>query len=210
MKKTLALLAAGLTLCLSLAACTAEPEETTAPPETTTQPITVPHDQSPTTGDSLPDNTLMLAATEEPGAELQPVRRQIYGNGSYSFADATADGSIRTFSTCYVTNIKEGETEEDYASRRALAMATELTPGTPYQAMVTANEELSEALGYPVYLVGYFTGSEPEATYWLVYLTRTEHYSYQFAFTAGAQHGMELEDTLIEHMASFELKPLEA
>jgi hypothetical protein len=109
-----------------------------------------------------------------------------------------------------VTNIREGETEEDYASRRALAMASELTPGTPYQAMVTANEELSQALGYPVYLVGYFTGGEPDATYWLVYLTRTEHYSYQFAFTAGAQQGMELEDTLIEHMGSFELKPLEA
>ena len=216
MKRCMAALVGGV-LCLSLAACGADtptpteekivstPVVTTEP---TTEPTTAPQGQSTATPERAPDNTLVLKATAEPPIPMKEGKREVYDNGSYYYADAAEDGSLRSINSCYVTTIREGESEEDYATRRALGMSASITPGVPYQMTVVQEKELSDTIGYPVYLVNYFTGSDEKAVSWTVYLIRNEHYSYQYAFLAGAIEGLEMEKSFVEFFKTLQLEDL--
>ena len=101
--------------------------------------------------------------------------------------------------------MKKGETEEEYAQRRAIGLSVTLSPGNPYNLTVGKSDELSEKLGHPVYLVSFLTGSDLNATCWTVYLTRTEHYSYQYAFAASSQTSLQLEDKMMEYFGTLKL-----
>lgn len=212
MKKHQFVIACGLALCLGLSGCGTEVEEPTTVSQTTAAvpETTPPYGQSSTVSEPAPDNTLMLVSTAEPLAEMVPEKRQDFDNGTYYYTDVTQDGSIRCISSCYVTNIREGETEEEYAIRRAQAMSDATTPGVTFQQAVDEDDELAEALGYPVYRVGYFTGSDQNAKCWMVFLTQTEHYSYQYAFSADLEMGMDMEETVLEYFATLRLEPKDA
>lgn len=208
---------AGAVLCLGLAACgegepapteqvISTPVMTTAP---VTEPTTAPQGQSDSTTERAPDNTLMLTSTTEIPVSLSPVKRDVYDNGSYYYSDISEDGSFRTINSCYVTTIREGESEEDYATRRALGMSATITPGVPYQMTVVREQALSDAMGCDVYLVNYFTGSDDEAVSWTVYLMRNEQYSYQYAFATGAIDGLEMEKTFVDFFAGLKLEQME-
>lgn len=216
MNKRYAIAAVGLALCVALSGCGGEAEEnvitetTTGLVETTTEPTTAPQGQTPSQTEKAPDNTLMLVSTAEPVAEMTALKRDVYDNGSYYYMDTTEDGSLRSISSCYVTTIREGESEEDYATRRALGLATTITPGVPYQLSVVQEQALTDAIGYPVYLVAYFTGSDEKASCWTVYLFRTEHYSYQYAFVTGAVEGLEMESEFVEYFSGMKLEAMDA
>lgn len=208
---------AGAVLCLSLAACgdetpTPTGEKIVSTPvmttEPTTEPTTAPQGQSNPKPERAPDNTLVLQTTAETPVPMKAGKRDVYDNGSYYYTDSAEDGSLRSISSCYVTTIREGESEEDYATRRALGLAAAITPGVPYQMTVVNEKELSDAIGYPVYLVNYYTGSDEEAVSWTVYLIRNEHYSYQYAFAAGAIEGLEMEKTFVEFFKTLKLEAM--
>lgn len=212
MKKRHALVAIGLTLCLGLAACTDAPaEETmaTTVQEQTTEATTAAHGQPTQPPQEISNNDLMLLSAAQPVAELKAGKRDHFDNGTYYYTDATEDDTIRTISSSYVSTIRDDESEEDYASRRAIGLSAAISPGTPYQLTVVAQEELSEALGYPVYLVNFFTGSDQNALCWTVYLTHTEHYSYQYAFVSQALLGLEMEDTFKDYFATLKLEQMD-
>ena len=143
--------------------------------------------------------------------DMEATKRENYGNGSYYYMDVAGDNALRCINSCYQTTIREGETEEEYAQRRSIGMAVTLSPGNPYNLTVGKSDELSEALGYPVYLVSFLTGSDLNATCWTVYLTRTEHYSYQFAFSAEAQTSLQLEEKIMDYFGTLKLgdKPVQ-
>ena len=209
MKKRYALAACGLTLCLVLTACGgSEDVPTTAP---TVSESTAP--QAPTDGiqpetQPAPDNAEWLISSAEPVVELTEEKRSKYDNGTYYYTDITQDGKIRHIQSCYLNTIRENEPEDDYVRRRALGLAASIAPGTPYDVHIEYKEELSKALGYPVYLAGYFTGSDENARCWLIYLTRTEHYSYQYAFVSEPETGILYEPKFIEYFKTLSLEPL--
>jgi hypothetical protein len=150
----------------------------------------------------------MLVTDAEPLADLEAVKREHYDNGSYYYMDVAGENALRCINSCYQTTLRDGETEEEYAQRRAIGLSVTLAPGNPYNLTVGKSDELSDALGYPVYLVSFLTGSDLSATCWTVYLTRTEHYSYQYAFAAASQTSLTMEDQIMDYFGTLKLSDL--
>ena len=194
-----------LVLSLFLAGCggNSEEPETLTPDEPQVLTPDEPHTQDPS--EPVGHNTQMLLTDADPLAELEAVKREHYDNGTYYYMDVAGENALRCISSCYQTTLREGETEEAYAQRRAIGMSVTLSPGNPYNLTVGKSDELSEKLGNPVYLVSFLTGSDLNATCWTVYLTRTEHYSYQYAFAAASQTSLTMEDQIMEYFGTLKL-----
>lgn len=202
------LIALLLVLCLCLAACGNTQKPATETPDEP-QSLTPDEPQGVTPDDGeISSNAQMLLSEAEPPVDMEPVKREHYGNGSYYYMDVAGENALRCVSSCYQNTIKADETEEEYAERRAIGMSVTMSPGLPYNVMVGLSEELSQELGQPVYLVTFLTGSDLNATCWTVYLTRTAHYSYQYAFAAGSQTSLEMEETFMEYFKTLKLVPL--
>ena len=138
------------------------------------------------------DNAAGLAMSRRMNAQLKGL-------------DVAGDNALRCINSGYRTTLREGETEEEYAQRRAIGMSVTLSPGNPYNLTVGKSDDLSEKLGHPVYLVSFLTGSDLNATCWTVYLTRTEHYSYQYAIAAASQTSLTLEDQIMDYFGTLTL-----
>lgn len=205
MKKHLRLIALLLLLCLCLTACGGNSEEPKTETPDEPQILTPDEPRAELPEGAIPHNTQMLLTDAEPLADMEAVKREHYDNGSYYYMDVAGENALRCISSCYLNTIRDGETEEEYAQRRAIGLSVTLTPGNPYNLTVGKSDDLSDALGYPVYLVSFLTGSDLNATCWTVYLTRTEHYSYQYAFAAASQASIQMEDQIIDYFATLKL-----
>lgn len=204
MNKFLRTLAALFALCLLLTACGhAKTPKTETPDEPQILTPDEPQIQDPDC--PISNNTQILVTDAPPLAEMEVKKRDHYDNGSYYYMDVAGENALRCINSCYLTTLREGETEEEYAQRRAIGMSVTLSPGNPYNLTVGKSDDLSEKLGYPVYLVSFLTGSDLNATCWTVYLTRTEAYSYQYAFAASAQTSLQLEDKIMEYFGTLKL-----
>lgn len=215
MNKILKCLAFVLVLCLFFTACGKKTDQaqTQTPDEAQTlTPDEAGHNHqeeivtTPTTTAPVGNNAMFLTTDKAPLKEMTQVKRDHYDNGTYYYMDVAGENALRCINSSYQTTIREGETEEEYAQRRAIGMSVTMSPGNPYNLSVAKVDELSEALGYPVYLVTFLTGSDLNATCWTIYLTRTEYYSYQYAFAANAQTSLELEDEITEYFRSLRLE----
>lgn len=205
MKKFLRLTALLLLLCLCLTACGGNTEEPKTETPDEPQILTPDQPRQELPDDQIPHNTQMLLTDAAPLADMEAVKREHYDNGTYYYMDLAGEDALRCINSCYLTTLRADETEEEYAQRRAIGLSVTLAPGNPYNLTVGKNEELSDALGYPVYLVSFLTGSDLNATCWTVYLTRTEHYSYQYAFAAASQTSIEMEEQLMDYFATLKL-----
>lgn len=194
-----------LVLCLCLAGCGGNTEDPKTETPDEPQLLTPDEPHTPASTEPVGHNTQMLLTDAEPLAELEAVKREHYGNGSYYYMDVAGDNALRCISSCYQTTLREGETEEEYAQRRAIGLSVTLSPGNPYNLTVGKSDDLSDKLGYPVYLVSFLTGSDLNATCWTVYLTRTEHYSYQYAFAAASQTSITMEEDILEYFGTLKL-----
>lgn len=205
MKKLITFTALLLVLCLCLAACGGKTENPKA--ETPDEPqLLTPDEPRPTVPEGeIPNNAQMLSSDAEPLADLEATKRERYDNDTYYYMDVAGENALRCINSCYRTTIREGETEEEYAQRRAIGMSVTLSPGNPYNLTVGHSKELSETLGHPVYLVSFLTGSDLNATCWTVYLTRTEHYSYQYAFCAASQTSLTMEEKIMDYFGTLKL-----
>lgn len=209
MNKYLRYFALLLALCLFLTACgggNSGDSKVETPDEPKVETPDEPKAEAPDA--PVPHNAQMLLSNAEPLADMEATKRERYDNGSYYYMDVAGENALRCISSCYQTTLREDETEEEYAQRRAIGMAVTMSPGNPYNLSVAQIDELSEGLGYPVYLVTFLTGADQNATCWTIYLTRTEHYSYQYAFAAVAQTSLELEDQIVEYFRTLRLEPM--
>lgn len=206
MKKLLSITALLLVICFCIAACGKKPGKPVT--ETPDEPQILTPDEPTVPEGEIPHNTQMLLSDAEPLVDLEATKRERYDNGSFYFMDVAGENALRCINSCYRTTIRDGETDEEYARRRAIGMSVTLTPGQPYNVTVGQSEELSTALGFPVYLVSYLTGSDLNATCWTVFLTRTEHYSYQYAFAADAQTSLTLEEQIMDYFGTLKLAPM--
>lgn len=209
MNKHLRSIALLLVLCLFLAACGKKTEQPQTETPDEPQQVLTPDEPTATvpTG-PVGNNAMMLVTDADPLVEMTQAKRDLYDNGSYYYMDVAGDNALRCINSCYQTTLREDETEEEYAQRRAIGMSKTMSPGNPYNLMVGKSDELSEALGYPVYLVTFLVGSDLDATCWTVYLTRTEYYSYQYAFAAASQTSLELEDKMMEYFGTLKLEAM--
>lgn len=197
-----------LVLCLCMAGCGGNQE--TPNTQTPDEPQVLTPDEPQATAPTGPvgHNTQMLLTDAKPLADLEAVKREHYDNGSYYYMDVAGENALRCINSCYQTTLRDGETEEEYAQRRAIGLSMTLAPGNPYNLTVGKSDQLSDALGYPVYLVSFLTGSDLNATCWTVYLTRTEHYSYQYAFAAASQTSITMEEQIMDYFATLKLADL--
>jgi hypothetical protein len=199
MKKLICLISAVLALCLCFTGCggnqVKEPEPTTV--------LT-----GATPDEAATKNNLMLLSTAKPVAQLQGIKREHYENGGYYYVDMTEDKSLRCVSSCYPNSIKYDETEEAYAQRRAVGLSMSVTPGNPTEITAVKNDNLTDVLGAPVYLVTYLTGSQETPVRWTVYLTRNENYSFQYAFCASSDADAKLDKQIMNYFHTLKLETM--
>lgn len=215
MKNFLRILAALFALCLLLTACgkgktpeSLTPDEPQSLTPDESQSLTPDEPQSQKPDGPISNNAQILVTDAPPLAELEAKKRDHYDNGTYYYMDVAGENALRCINSCYQTTIRAEETEEEYAQRRAIGLSVALTPGNPYNLTVGKDDALSEALGYPVYLVSFLTGSDLNTSCWTVYLTRTEHYSYQYAFCIPTQTSLQMEDKMMEYFGTLKLTDL--
>lgn len=212
MPKSLKYIALLLVLCLFFTACgkNAEQGKTESPDEPQSLTPDEPQNNSHNQANQGPigNNAMFLTTDMAPLQEMTQVKRDHYDNGTYYYMDVAGENALRCINSSYQNSIRDDETEEEYAQRRAIGMSKTLSPGNPYNLTVSQVDELSEALGYPVYVVTFLVGSDLNATCWTVYLTRTEHYSYQYAFAATSQTSLELEEKMVEYFRTLKLEPM--
>lgn len=208
MNKYLRYLALLTVLCLCLTACGGNSGEPKTETPDEPQILTPDEPREELSDDAIPHNAQMLKTDAAPLADMESVKREHYDNGTYYYMDVAGENALRCISSCYLTTLREEETEEEYAQRRAIGLSVTLSPGNPYNMTVGKSDDLSDALGYPVYLVSFLTGSDLNATCWTVYLTRTEHYSYQYALAAASQTSLTMEEQILEYFGTLKLEPM--
>ena len=103
-----------------------------------------------------------------PFTNMQNLRTENNEDGTYRYEDFTQDGQILVVNTVEPTRfVPEVQDLEDYLT--ACAFAEE-------------NEEYTENLTYPVYIVTYIAGENEDTRKWTVFAMDTDRYTYLYGF----------------------------
>ena len=106
---------------------------------------------------------------------------QFYGeDGTYRYEDFTQDGQILVVNTVEPTRlVPEVQDLEDYL----IACAFALSDTDTYELLsAEENEEYTENLTYPVYIVTYIAGENEDTRKWTVFAMDTDRYTYLYGF----------------------------
>ena len=107
-----------------------------------------------------------------------------YEDGTYTYEDMTQDGSVLVVDMAF-QSLRTNETAEEYAEYAARFAALDTGEGEPCNVTCFQDEDYTQNLSYPVYIVWYTTGSGEDQREWMVYTVDTDDYTYLYAFGTG-------------------------
>ncbi len=81
-----------------------------------------------------------------------------YEDGTYTYEDMTQDGSVLVVDMAF-QSLRTNETAEEYAEYAARFAALDTGEGEPRDVTCFQDEDYTQNLSYPVYIVWYTTGS---------------------------------------------------
>ncbi len=143
-------------------------------------------------GDLIPRERIpVLMGGALPFTNMQNLRTENNEDGTYRYEDFTEDGQILVVNmaepTCFVPEVQN---LEDYLTACALSLSN-----TDTYELLTAeeNEEYTENLTYPVYIVTYTAGENEDTRKWTVLAmdTDSDTYLYGFGETMDAEENMD-------------------
>ena len=91
-------------------------------------------------------------------------------------------------------SLRTNETAEEYAEYAARFAALDTGEGEPRDVTCFQDEDYTQNLSYPVYIVWYTTGSEEDQREWMVYTVDTDDYTYLYAFGTIADEADDMQD----------------
>lgn len=133
----------------------------------------IPADQA---ADSATIPVLMGGAL--PFTGMETVREDNYADGTYCYADITADGLTMLVNTVLT---KDADTETDDLEQYLVDCARKLDETDIYALRsVTQDTTLTEKFSYPVYIVEFTTGANEDSVKWTVFAMDTDQYTYLY------------------------------
>ena len=143
-------------------------------------------------GDLSPEERIpVLMGGALPFTNMQNLRTENNEDGTYRYEDFTEDGQILVVNTaeptCFVPEVQD---LEDYLTACALSLSDTDT----YELLsAEENEEYTENLTYPVYIVTYTAGENEDTRKWTVFAmdTDSDTYLYGFCETMDAEEDMD-------------------
>ena len=102
-------------------------------------------------------------------------------------------------------SLRTDETVEEYAEYAAQFAALDTGEGEPYNVTCFQDEDYTQNLSYPVYIVWYTTGSGEDQREWMVYTVDTDDYTYLYAFGTIADEADDMQDVFYNICDQLEL-----
>ena len=127
-----------------------------------------------------------------------------YEDGTYTYEDMTQDGTVLVVDMAF-QSLRTNETVEEYAEYAARFAALDTGEGEPYDITCFQDEDYTQNLSYPVYIVWYTTGSGEDQRQWMVYTVDTENYTYLYAFGTIADEADDMQDVFFNICGNLEL-----
>ena len=92
-----------------------------------------------------------------PFTSMENLMNENYEDGTYTYEDMTQDGSVLVVDMAF-QSLRTDETVEEYAEYAARFAALDTGEGEPYNVTCFQDEDYTQNLSYPVYIVWYTTG----------------------------------------------------
>ena len=128
-----------------------------------------------------------------PFTSMENLMNENYEDGTYTYEDMTQDGSVLVVDMAF-QSLRTNETAEEYAEYAAQFAALDTGEGEPRDVTCFQDEDYTQNLSYPVYIVWYTTGSGEDQGEWMVYTVDTDDYTYLYAFGTIADEADDMQD----------------
>ena len=132
-------------------------------------------------GDLIPADSAtipVLMGGALPFTGMETVRDDNYADGTYCYADITADGLTMLVNTVMA---KDTDAETDDLEQYLVDCARKLDETDIYELRsITQDTTLTEKFSYPVYLVEFTTGANEDTVKWTVFAMDTDRYTYLY------------------------------
>ena len=128
-----------------------------------------------------------------PFTGMENLMNENYEDGTYTYEDMTQDGSVLVVDMAF-QSLRTDETAEEYAEYAAQFAALDTGEGEPRDVTCFQDEDYTQNLSYPVYIVWYTTGSGEDQREWMVYTVDTDDYTYLYAFGTIADEADDMQD----------------
>ncbi len=139
-----------------------------------------------------------------PFTSMENLMNENYEDGTYTYEDMTQDGSVLVVDMAF-QSLRTDETAEEYAEYAAQFAALDTGEGEPRDVTCFQDEDYTQNLSYPVYIVWYTTGSGEDQREWMVYTVDTEDYTYLYAFGTIADEADEMQEVFYNICGNLEL-----
>ena len=139
-----------------------------------------------------------------PFTSMENLMNENYEDGTYTYEDMTQDGSVLVVDMAF-PSLRTDETAEEYAEYAAQFAALDTGEGEPRDVTCFQDEDYTQNLSYPVYIVWYTTGSGEDQREWMVYTVDTEDYTYLYAFGTIADEADEMQEVFYNICGNLEL-----
>ena len=206
MKRIALLLAAAL--AFSLTGCSSpEPAGKTMDTEPAgTYEVIPPEDGR---GDRIPASSDLvsipvLVGGGLPFTSMENLMNENYEDGTSTYEDMTQDGSVLVVDMAF-PSLRTDETAEEYAEYAAQFAALDTGEGESRDVTCFQDEDYTQNLSYPVYIVWYTTGSGEDQREWMVYTVDAEDYTYLYAFGTIADEADEMQEVFYNICGNLEL-----
>ena len=139
-----------------------------------------------------------------PFTSMENLMNENYEDGTYTYEDMTQDGSVLVVDMAF-QSLRTDETVEEYAEYAAQFAALDTGEGESRDVTCFQDEDYTQNLSYPVYIVWYTTGSGEDQREWMVYTVDTEDYTYLYAFGTIADEADEMQEVFYNICGNLEL-----
>ena len=139
-----------------------------------------------------------------PFTSMENLMNENYEDGTYTYEDMTQDGSVLVVDMAF-PSLRTDEAVEEYAEYAAQFAALDTGEGEPRDVTCFQDEDYTQNLSYPVYIVWYTTGSGEDQREWMVYTVDTEDYTYLYAFGTIADEADEMQEVFYNICGNLEL-----
>ena len=206
MKRIALLLAAALVFALTGCSSSETAGKTMDPEPAGTYEVIPPEDGR---GDLIPASSdvvsiPVLVGGGLPFTSMENLMNENYEDGTYTYEDMTQDGSVLVVDMAF-PSLRTDETVEEYAEYAAQYAALDTGEGEPRDVTCFQDEDYTQNLSYPVYIVWYTTGSGEDQREWMVYTVDTEDYTYLYAFGTIADEADEMQEVFYNICGNLEL-----
>ena len=138
-------------------------------------------DEDPVDAPSGQENSVdipVLMGGALPYTGMISILNENYEDGTHRYDDMLEDGMSCIVDYCYVNPEDLPDTPEAYAT----LAAEKLTDGGIYNILsVYQDDDYTESLSYPVYIVSFTSGNNEDTNFWLAFMVIRDGYTYLYA-----------------------------